>query len=67
MRVESDRFVGVFHRDRTGSDYWIAFLTWKLPFRGVYVVRAPNEAELRARLKKLDATASFSNRASGWC
>jgi hypothetical protein len=66
MRVESDRFVGVFHRDRTGSDYWIAFLTWRLGFRGPYIVRGRDEADARARLCKLDETARFVDRA-GWC
>jgi hypothetical protein len=52
MRVESDRFVGVFHRDRTGQAYWIAFLTWRLGFRGPYIVRGHDEIELRSRLQK---------------
>jgi hypothetical protein len=59
MRACGERFIAIFHKDKEGRDYWIAFLTLRLGFRGQYILRGNTEGELRDRLRRLDPTVEF--------
>jgi len=59
MKASAEKFVCVLHEDNARRGAWVAFLTWRLGFRGQYVVRGRTENELRERLRKLDPTVRF--------
>lgn len=58
MRASGTKLIAIFHRDDRRSG-WVGFCTWRLGHTGPYVLRAANEAEMRARLKNLDETVIF--------
>jgi hypothetical protein len=66
MRVEGEKFTGILRQDNQRSG-WICFLTYKLGYRGDYLIKADNEEALRIRLRKLDSSVRFFNKGGGWC
>jgi hypothetical protein len=59
VRASGEKFVCVLHEDHLRHDAWVAFLTWRLGFRGQYVVRGRTENELLGKLRRLDPTVRF--------
>jgi hypothetical protein len=59
MRVSGEKFIGIFRRNDCGTSDWIAFLTWRLGFRGPYLVRGRTQEDMRGKLKSLDSTVQF--------
>jgi hypothetical protein len=49
MRVIGGKFIGIFRQDERNTT-WIGFLTWRLGFRGPYIVRGRNETDIRNRV-----------------
>jgi hypothetical protein len=62
VRASGEKFVCVLHEDHLRNDAWVAFLTWRLGFRGQYVVRGRTENELLGKLRRLDPTIRFHAR-----
>jgi hypothetical protein len=62
MKASGKKFVCIFHEDRLRRDAWVGFLTWRLGFRGQYIVRGRTESELREKLARLDPITRFHSR-----
>jgi hypothetical protein len=58
MRVSGKKFIGIFRQDEHANG-WIGFLTWRLGFRGPYLVRGRTQEDIRHKLKSLDPTVQF--------
>jgi hypothetical protein len=61
MRADAEKFIGVLRPDARHAG-WLAFLTWRLGFRGPYIIRAHTVDELCAKLRRLDPTVRFQQR-----
>jgi hypothetical protein len=61
MRASGEKFIGIFHPSECGAG-WVAFLTWRLGFRGPYLVRGTSKDGLQQKLKNLDPTVAFFSR-----
>ncbi len=58
-RAAGDRFSCTI---RCEDGRWLALCTWRLGYRGPYVVRGINELDLRRKLHNLDPTLRFYTR-----
>jgi hypothetical protein len=59
MKASAKKFIAFVHRDQRRPDEWVAVLTWRIPFRGPFLVRGASEAEVRDKLARLDPTIRF--------
>jgi hypothetical protein len=61
VRATGEKFIGVLRPDAHRAG-WLTFLTWRLGFRGPYIIRSHTEEELCAKLRRLDPTVRFHKR-----
>ena len=59
MKASAKKFVAFVHPDQRRPDEWVGVITWRLGFRGPFIVRGANEAEVREKLTRLDPTIRF--------
>lgn len=61
MQLNGKKLVGMYSRE---DNLWVAKLTWRLGFKGPYLVRGGDERELREKVQRLDPTVKFYARGS---
>jgi hypothetical protein len=59
MKASAEKFICFIHRDQRRPDEWVGIITWRIPFRGPFLVRGASEAEVREKLRRLDPTTRF--------
>jgi hypothetical protein len=59
MKASGKKFVCFIHRDDRRPDEWVGVITWRLGFRGPFLVHGRSEAEVREKLARLDPTVRF--------
>jgi hypothetical protein len=59
MKASGKKFVCFIHQDDRRPDEWVGVVTWRLGYRGPFLVRGNNEVEVREKLRRLDPSIRF--------
>jgi hypothetical protein len=59
MKASAKKFIAFVHRDQRRPGEWVGVLTWRIGFRGPFLVHGGSETEIREKLARLDPTIRF--------